>query len=532
MFQNVPTIKSNRDLLHLFFTACPAGTFKPIDGGPGDRRSCLTCPGRHRTSPPGSTKPEDCRCADGYELTEDGSCRELDCPPLIAPDNGFFAGGSCTANVLNAACGTRCRSGFRLEGSALRICLETGRWSGQEPKCAPKTCRPLKRPRNGRLECHKDSNATTSLDNPQVDTECEFSCFKGFRLTGSHSRTCLPVRAWSGLPTFCKPITCPRLRKPNYGEIYPSACGRRRTRHGQRCAFACLAGFQLQGSALRECGGEGEWTGSSARCVDTTPPSLFCPDNVVVNALAGKRYAVVRTKLPQARDNSGFEAVVQSVPVLPAREEAIKFKIGTTRVSVTAKDVAGNAAKCQFNVTVIDDQKPVVDFCASPPPFLINGDSDVATDVEWDEPIFHDNDPSKELNITSTRKFGDFSLGDTRLRYTAIDAAGNQAHCDIVVSVKGKMNENVRATQISKFDQLAEKVKKFFLVFDSAADFLFLFAEKFRFRSSFVRSKCHSQKIAKKAFSLFLQLTDARGRKILCTATPTAPRTTRPSRVS
>jgi hypothetical protein len=48
-------------------------------------------------------------------------------------------------------------------------------------------------------------------------------------------------------------IKCPRLRRPNYGEIYPSVCGERRMHFGERCAFACRAGFELQGPTLREC---------------------------------------------------------------------------------------------------------------------------------------------------------------------------------------------------------------------------------------------------------------------------------------
>ena len=64
-------------------------------------------------------------------------------------------------------------------------------------------------------------------------------------------------------------IRCPRLRRPNYGEIYPGDCTRARKYFGTRCAFSCHAGFQLQGPSLRECVAPGRWNGGNlmTRCV-------------------------------------------------------------------------------------------------------------------------------------------------------------------------------------------------------------------------------------------------------------------------
>ena len=64
-------------------------------------------------------------------------------------------------------------------------------------------------------------------------------------------------------------IRCPRLRRPNYGEVYPLDCTRSRMLFGGRCAFSCHAGFQLQGPSLRECVAPGRWNGGNlmTRCV-------------------------------------------------------------------------------------------------------------------------------------------------------------------------------------------------------------------------------------------------------------------------
>ncbi len=78
--------------------------------------------------------------------------------------------------------------------------------------------------------------------------------------------------------SFPAAIKCPRLRRPNYGEVYPPECATRRSRHGRRCAFACrLPGFELHGAPVRECVAPGVWSGGgtgsdgAARCVGEFP---------------------------------------------------------------------------------------------------------------------------------------------------------------------------------------------------------------------------------------------------------------------
>lgn len=62
----------------------------------------------------------------------------MTCPKLTAPLKGFFVKKTC-GNVLNAACGVRCRVGYQLIGSSIRLCQDDGTWSGQEAKCVGKT---------------------------------------------------------------------------------------------------------------------------------------------------------------------------------------------------------------------------------------------------------------------------------------------------------------------------------------------------------------------------------------------------------
>ncbi|XP_023320541.1 sushi, von Willebrand factor type A, EGF and pentraxin domain-containing protein 1 [Eurytemora carolleeae] len=142
---------------------CPAGTYKPrLD--PGDRRSCIPCPDENQISSPGSFSALQCHCKEGYEI-RNGKCTMMDCPPLSPPLNGHFIRNECK-NVFNAACGSKCNSGFNLVGSSIRLCLPTGEWSGEPAYCIAKTCRKLQPPTNGFITCSDRTN--------EVDTVCEF----------------------------------------------------------------------------------------------------------------------------------------------------------------------------------------------------------------------------------------------------------------------------------------------------------------------------------------------------------------------
>ncbi|PKU44337.1 von willebrand factor type egf and pentraxin domain-containing protein 1 [Limosa lapponica baueri] len=120
-------------------TACPPGTYKP-EGSPGGISTCTSCPDKNHTSPPGSTSIEDCTCREGYRAVGQ-TCEAVHCPELKPPENGYFVQNVCN-NYFNAACGIRCKAGFDLVGSSIRLCQPNGQWSGSEA-----TCRDVEAPR-------------------------------------------------------------------------------------------------------------------------------------------------------------------------------------------------------------------------------------------------------------------------------------------------------------------------------------------------------------------------------------------------
>jgi hypothetical protein len=91
--------------------------------------------------------------------------------------------------------------------------------------------------------------------------------------------------------------------------------------------------------------------GNSASCtfpvrvVDTVPPRIQCPDDVVAVASGPEGIAWVRYQATATDLGS-----TPRITYLPPDSNA--FGVGTTRVTATAWDFSGNKASCMFNVTV------------------------------------------------------------------------------------------------------------------------------------------------------------------------------------
>ena len=87
--------------------------------------------------------------------------------------------------------------------------------------------------------------------------------------------------------------------------------------------------------------------------VDDTDPVVTCPADIVVDNDPGECGAGVSFN-PTATDNCA------GVTVSTDFASGTLFPVGTTVVTATATDGAGNTATCTFNVTVNDTEDPVV----------------------------------------------------------------------------------------------------------------------------------------------------------------------------
>lgn len=102
------------------------------------------------------------------------------------------------------------------------------------------------------------------------------------------------------------------------------------------------------------------WIRRSGAPLDTTPPTLTLPADRVVDATSAAGAIVTWTA-------SATDAVDGAVNVTCSAASGSLFALGTTTVTCTARDAAGNIASGSFNVTVRDTTAPtIVSLSATP----------------------------------------------------------------------------------------------------------------------------------------------------------------------
>ena len=156
--------------------------------------------------------------------------------------------------------------------------------------------------------------------------------------------------------------------------------------------------------------------------IDGIAPVITCPASVTVNADAGICGATVALTSPIATDNCTV-TITNNAPVL--------FPLGTTTVTWTATDAAGNTATCSNTVTVLDNQAPTI---TCPANITVNTDANIcfATGVNLGTPVTADN--CTVASVTNNAP-SVFPLGTTTITWTAVDQAGNSSTCTQTVTV-------------------------------------------------------------------------------------------------
>ncbi|XP_071959490.1 uncharacterized protein [Antedon mediterranea] len=159
-----------------------------------------------------------------------------------------------------------------------------------------------------------------------------------------------------------------------------------------------------------------------------------CPDDVTINTTSGLSTGVYTWPQVNATDNSG------SVNLFGPQPPGNTFTIGVTSILYIAIDDYNNLAQCEFTITVIDVEAPVIDSC--PEDMIAFAEvGDAYANVSWVEPIAMDNSGTLDFEADKDVNSG-FPIGSTIVTYTASDESGNQEICSFNLTVFGNDMEN------------------------------------------------------------------------------------------
>jgi hypothetical protein len=159
--------------------------------------------------------------------------------------------------------------------------------------------------------------------------------------------------------------------------------------------------------------------------LDNIAPVLHAPSDITLEANGPS--GAVANYTATAEDNlEGALNVSFSIP------SGSTFALGTTEVTATATDSAGNSTSATFKVTVRDTTAPSVSCPADIVVAAAPGAPSAAVNFN-----ITTNDTVSAVNVTSNPASGSaFAVGTTTVNVAATDAAGNTSTCSFTVTVK------------------------------------------------------------------------------------------------
>ena len=154
-----------------------------------------------------------------------------------------------------------------------------------------------------------------------------------------------------------------------------------------------------------------------------------CPANIRVSAGTACG-ANVTWNAPTATDNCSA-----TLSLTANHAAGDFFAVGTTTVTYTVADLAGNSATCSFTVTVEDTTPPAFQNC--PAQISVASDNSCGAIVHWTPPTATDN--CGVASLVSSHQPGErFDTGTTEVVYTATDNYGNASVCRFNVTVRNE----------------------------------------------------------------------------------------------
>ncbi|HLP11508.1 MAG TPA: HYR domain-containing protein [Flavobacteriales bacterium] len=167
-----------------------------------------------------------------------------------------------------------------------------------------------------------------------------------------------------------------------------------------------------------------------------TPVISGCPLPITANTSPGNCSANITWTAPTVSDNCPGATIAQTTG-LPSGSS---FPKGTSTVTYTATDAAGNSSTCSFTITISDNEIPV--FTSCPSNITLNNNAGLCTaNATWAIPAATDNCTGTTVVQTAGLPPGSaFPIGLTTICYTATDASGNTTLCTFTVTVNDTEN--------------------------------------------------------------------------------------------
>jgi hypothetical protein len=178
---------------------------------------------------------------------------------------------------------------------------------------------------------------------------------------------------------------------------------------------------------------------------DVTPPTIACPANTTIFTNPANQCTSPFNiqALASSSDNCGTPSInTISVNALPGYMvgSPVVMPAGVNAVEYLVTDGAGNTATCTYNVTVQDNDPPILN---CPPNITVQssgGDDNIAGDcgatVQWSAFTVSDNCPGVNVVQTGGPAIGTFvNVGVSTVTYQATDLATNTSTCSFTVTV-------------------------------------------------------------------------------------------------
>ena len=162
---------------------------------------------------------------------------------------------------------------------------------------------------------------------------------------------------------------------------------------------------------------------------DNENPTAICPANISQSNDTGDCGAIINFTLPDATDNCPNN-ITQSADI----SSGSFFDVGTTQVTVTSTDEAGNTDQCTFDVIINDTENPSI---SCPDDITVGNDPGLCEAVvNYTAPTGMDNCIGATVDLAmGAGPNKPFPVGISTETFIVTDNAGNTANCSFSITV-------------------------------------------------------------------------------------------------